>query len=238
MTQIATLTETEYGPMILAAHDMNQTRAFVATKRGVHHERMMLLAGILDGCPPGKVYLDAGGNLGAFFIPLAKRVGPEGWAHAFEPQPVICNMLAGSAALTQQVNVRVHNVCLGREDGYVEVPQFRYDSDMNFGSIEFGPVQNEQLNQARTRDPERVEYVDLRRLDSYAFPRVDLFKIDVQQMEFALLDGAEETLKRCRPVLFIEWVGNDRDQLRASLARHGYSVHSEHTDDWLCYPEK
>ena len=47
MTDIAGLIETEYGRMIVPAFDINQTEALVNTKRGVHHDRVMLLAALL-----------------------------------------------------------------------------------------------------------------------------------------------------------------------------------------------
>lgn len=242
MTFVAELMDTEYGPMILPCFDINQTGAFRATRRGVHHDRMSLLAGLLDAMPGdgdnNRVVIDAGANVGAFALPLAAHVGPRGRVHAFEPQPVLAAMLSGTAALSDRWNIlRVHCVCLGDVDGTIEVPQFDMSRRCNFGSIEFGPKQIELLDQQREHDPARVEHVPLRRLDGYGFPRVDLMKIDVQRMEIPLLAGAAETLRRCRPVLFIEWVDNDPAVLRAALASHGYSVRSAHGDDWLCYPD-
>ena len=236
MTSTCEILDTDYGPMVVASHDFNQTGALRATRRGVHHDRMVLLAGLLDAMPPDRVAVDAGANLGAFAVPLSAHVGDGGWMHAFEPQPVVFNMLAGSLALTQRVNVRAHNVCLGDVDGRIEVPQYDYHSPMNYGSIEFGPAQVEPLNQARGADPAKVEYVDMRRLDGYGFERLDLMKIDVQRMEIPLLTGAAETLRRCRPVLFVEWIDNDPGTLIRALESHGYRVKSEHVDDWLCVP--
>ena len=238
MTDIAGLIETEYGRMIVPAFDINQTEALVNTKRGVHHDRVMLLAALLDQAPPGKVYVDAGANIGAFAVPLVKHVDDSGWVHCFEPQPVLCNMLAGSMALTQRQNVRVHNVALGAENGTIELPQFDYAIRCNFGSIEFGPHQQEPMGQERGNDPAKVELVTMRTLDSYNLPRLDVFKIDVQRMEIPLLAGARETLIRCKPVLFMEWIDNPRDVLLQALDQHDYYMKQEVGDDWLCYPKE
>lgn len=175
MDRVAALIDTEYGRMIVPAHDLNQTDA-----------------------------------------------------------------LAGSFALTQRLNLRVHNVCLGNPDGgggWIEVPQFDYRNALNFGSIEFGTDdQVAQLNQRREHDPARVEHVPLLPLDSFGFERIDVMKIDVQRMEVDLLRGAAETLKRCRPVLFVEWIGNDRTVLSREIESHGYRIEREVIDDWLCLP--
>ena len=238
MTDIAGLIETEYGRMIVPAFDINQTGALVAERKGVHHGRMLMLAELLDQVAPGKVYVDAGANIGAFAVPLVKHVDPTGWVHCFEPQPVICNMLAGSMALTQRQNVRVHNVALGDKCGFVELPQYDYGARCNFGSIEFGPEQIEPLDQQRGHDPDRVEQITLRTLDSYNMPRLDVFKIDVQRMEIPLLEGARQTLARCKPVLFMEWIDNDPGTLIRALETHGYYVKQEVGDDWLCCPKE
>ena len=238
MTEIAGLIETEYGRMIVPAFDINQTGAFVSTHRGVHHDRMLILAGLLDEASPGKVYVDAGANIGAFAVPLVQHVDHTGWVHCFEPQPVICNMLAGSMALTQRQNVRVHNVALGGECGFIELPQFDYGVRCNFGSIEFGPTQIEPMGQERGSDPDRVEKITLRTLDSYDLQRLDVFKIDVQRMEIPLLEGARQTLQRCKPVLFMEWIDNDPGTLIRALETHGYYVKQEVGDDWLCCPKE
>lgn len=232
---ISEILDTDYGPMIVPHHDINQTGALRKTRKGVHHDRMMLLAGIIASRPDGRVFVDAGANLGAFTMGLAPHV--DGWIHAFEPQPIICNMLAGTVALSQRTNIRVHNVCLGDRDYRIEVPQFIYSSSLNFGSIEFGPEQIENLNQNRTKDAERVEFVPMRPLDWYGFQRIDVLKIDVQRMEIPLLAGAAETLERCRPVIFIEWIDNDPGTLIRTLASYGYVVKSDHQDDWLCMYE-
>lgn len=232
--EICTLIDTDYGRMIVPCHDINQTGALVKTGRGVHDASVQLLNGLLDKMPPGRVVIDAGANIGCFTLGMAPYV--DGWLHAFEAQPMIANMLAGSVALSQRQNIRVYNVCLGEKPDIVEVPQFRYDQRLNFGSIEFGSEQIEQLDQKRGNDPDMMEYVDVNPLDLYGFQRVDLIKIDVQRMEIPLLKGAKLTLERCRPVLFIEWVGHDLSMLRAAIESFGYRIDREFEDDWLCFP--
>lgn len=235
---VCQILDTDYGPMLVPSNDFNQTQALRDTRKGVHHDRMQLLADLLDRMPADRVVVDAGANLGAFAVPLSAHLGGDGgWLHAFEPQPVICQMLAGSLVLTQRVNARAHCVCLGDHDGMIRVPQFDYTSNMNYGSIEFGPEQIEILNQARGNNPAKIEYVDLLRLDWYDFPRLDLMKIDVQRMELQLLEGARETLARCRPVLFIEWIDQDPTTLTNTLVSHGYRISEVVGDDWLCLPQ-
>ena len=238
MTRVCGIADTDYGPMIVPLNDTHQTDALLQTRRAAHHAVVAELAELLDAMPPGRTVVDAGANLGAFTMGLAPRV--DGWLHAFEPQPVVANMLAGSVALSQRQNVRVHCVCLGDPpDGVdrIAVPQFDYRRRMSYGSVEFGPEQVEHLGFDRGDDPARVEHVPYRPLDWYRLERLDLVKVDVQRMEVEMLAGARATLARCRPTMLIEWQGHDEVMLRAAIASHGYAVErAVGPDDWLCLP--
>ena len=73
---------------------------------------------------------------------------------------------------------------------------------------------------------ERV--VEIRTLDSYDFPDVSMIKIDVEGHEEAVVAGAAETIRRCRPSLIIE--SEDRHnpgaprRLADSISRLDYLV--------------
>jgi FkbM family methyltransferase len=75
---------------------------------------------------------------------------------------------------------------------------------MNFGSVEFTGEQSEKLVQDRGHDPAKAEFVPLTTIDRFEFPRADLMKIDVEGMELQVLEGSTQTIRRCRPVLFVE----------------------------------
>jgi hypothetical protein len=47
------------------------------------------------------------------------------------------------------------------------------------------------------------------RLDSLEFPVVDYIKIDCEGFEYRVLQGAEQTIRRCRPVVVIEQKPHD-----------------------------
>ena len=62
-------------------------------------------------------------------------------------------------------------------------------------------------------------------IDGLALQRLDLLKIDVEGMECAVLAGAADTLKRLRPVLYVE---NDRREnstrLISQIIKAGYRL--------------
>lgn len=46
--------------------------------------------------------------------------------------------------------------------------------------------------------------IDMHRLDSLDLPHIDYIKIDCEGYELPILQGAEQTVRRCRPILVIE----------------------------------
>jgi hypothetical protein len=43
-------------------------------------------------------------------------------------------------------------------------------------------------------------------------------------MEAEALDGARETIQRCKPILFVEVIKSDKDAITAALRNAGYVV--------------
>jgi FkbM family methyltransferase len=216
---------TIYGQMLVNRHDIIQTDFLVKTGVAVDHGEIDLLAKILEQLGTGLTFLDVGANFGTYTLALARAVGPGGTVHAFEAQRIIFQMLTGSVALNSLTNVICHHAALGDEVGRIEIPQFDYHQPLNFGSIEFGPEQQEPLDQVRAHDPQRLEFVTLTTIDQCGFAQVHMIKIDVEGMEMAVLKGAEQTIGRCRPVLYVEFLKSDRQALREWLETRDYDVH-------------
>jgi tRNA A58 N-methylase Trm61 len=54
-------------------------------------------------CSPGDTVIDVGANIGTHTVALSKRVGPQGFVYAFEPQQAVFQVLCANMALTNQV---------------------------------------------------------------------------------------------------------------------------------------
>ena len=75
-------------------------------------------------------------------------------------------------------------------------------------------------------------------LDTLGLERVDLIKLDVEGMEEEALEGAKETIKRCKPVMYIETVKSDKEKiikwceaLDYKVIPHGMNVIAIHNTD-------
>ena len=163
---------------------------------------------------PGMVAVDAGASFGVLTLPMARAVGPRGAVFAFEPQLPSFQILCANMALNGIYHVEAHRAALGRQDGKVKVPRLDQLREGKFGTLALG-------------GSDKGDEVPLTTLDSVAFAaRCDLIKIDVEGMELDVLAGAQKTIERFRPILYVE---NDRADSSPALIRAlwdlGYHCH-------------
>lgn len=154
---------------------------------------------------PGDTALDVGANIGAFTVGMAQKVGAAGAVHAFEPQRAIHEVLCANAAPFK--NIMAHREAAGAEPGTIHVPPRDYDSPGNFGGVSLGGDAGEE--------------VPVVTVDSMKLQQLRLMKIDVEGMEIDVLRGANETIMRCEPALYVE---NDRDERSEALISHIFGL--------------
>jgi FkbM family methyltransferase len=143
-------------------------------------------------CRNGDVVVEVGANIGTHTQAFAQLVGPRGRVHAFEPQRIVFQTLCANMALNSIENVECHHAAVGAEDGFVQVPDIRYDVPTNFGGLDV-----RQFKSGRK--------VRLVRLDSFLdLPRLGFLKVDVEGMELEVIRGARELIGRHKPVLYVE----------------------------------
>lgn len=152
---------------------------------------------------PGHVVVEAGANIGAHTLFLAQAVGPSGAVVAFEPQRLVFQTLCANLALNDLTNVRACHAAVGNAPGFITVPLLDPSRPQNFGGLGLG-------NWAKG------EQVPVMTIDSFELARCDLLKADVEGMEAEVLTGAAQTIRRHRPVLYVE---NDREEKSEALIR-------------------
>lgn len=153
--------------------------------------------------PEGGVVLDVGANIGTHALAFAQKVGPAGHVLAFEPQRLIHYMLCANAVLNGLAQLHCLKLAVSDAPGKARIPVRRLDTEFNFGCVSLEQnAENGKLGPS--------ESVDCITVDSLRLARCDVIKVDVEGFEAKVIMGAKDTLKRLRPVLFIE---NNRPEL-------------------------
>jgi FkbM family methyltransferase len=74
---------------------------------------------------------------------------------------------------------------------------------------------------AVNRKNAKIYDIPSKRLDDFKLDNVDMIKIDVEGWEFEVLKGAEQTIRRCQPILMVEYThGGGRE----NKSMHTYDV--------------
>ena len=169
---------------------------------------------ILSLAPHGRLCLDIGANIGVISQAL---VACEYDVEAFEPQPELAKLVSENLGMLPHRKLgeySVYNIALGAVDGVAKMPKVQYAAKGNFGGLGIG---------------DKSIYgsydVPVNTLDSFAYENVGFIKIDVEGYEYEVLCGAQETIARCKPIMYIE---DDRVEksraLRKMIDLLGYDI--------------
>ena len=154
--------------------------------RGLLEREMTLVAAAIHR---GDRVADVGANNGLYTHAFAKRGA---LVEAFEPQPECVNVLRAYASRRRSRYVQVHPVALSSSSGVAALHLPRGSESSPSASLRATP------------DADAALEVPVEPLDSFGCSDLRLLKIDVEGAELDVLRGAAETLKRCRPLLFVE----------------------------------
>lgn len=157
------------------------------------------------------VFLDVGANWGWYSLLIASRPGFEGIIHAFEPFP---STFADLASVVRQAGlemvIQCHDVALADKAG----------------EISMGFSDGIQSGLARMGEAGGVT-VRMVRLDDVGVNAPNVIKIDAEDHELDVLQGADATIAAARPtIVFENWLHRDNTDLTLApirfLAERGY----------------
>ncbi len=134
---------------------------------------------VLNHVKSKRCAVDIGAHVGFWTQRLVKDFNV---VHAFEPVNSHLDCLKRNV---QSHNLFLHDLSLSDRDGY-----------LNF-TVEYA-------NSGMSRVSEQGQKIKCQTLDYYQLLDVDLIKLDVEGHERRVLEGAQETILRCRPALIIE----------------------------------
>lgn len=171
---------------------------------------------------PGMVVLDVGANLGLYTVVAARLAGPAGRVIAFEPDAENVALLRRNVEANGLATVVCERIALSDREGDVSL----HVSPDNKGEHTILPG----VLDGATTATVRATTVD-RYLAAHGIARLDLVKVDIQGAEPIVLDGMGDTLRRDRPVLFLEFyphgirkAGRDPLAMLRTLESHGYRL--------------
>jgi FkbM family methyltransferase len=144
---------------------------------------------------PGQTFVDAGANIGLYTLAAASIVGAGGKVLAFEPEANALRALKNNVALNHLRQVEVLDSALSNSDGQAGL----FGGDERSVSASLGTDDNSKAP---------CQIVRTVRLDSVLaernHPVVHVLKMDVEGAEAMILQGALQTLGRCKPTVIFE----------------------------------
>ena len=137
----------------------------------------------LSYCNDRRLALDIGAHVGSWANELAKTFDS---VEAFEASD------ENHACLVKNIsadNIHINNIAIGEKERKVSMHE---DDAFNSGTHHVNLKEG---------------HIDMKPIDSFNYENVDFLKMDIEGYEYFGLLGAEETLKRCSPVVLIEQNG-------------------------------
>jgi len=177
----------------------------------------------LSMLPNEGTVLDIGANLGFLSAHISRQL-THGNVIAFEPMPDNLNALHYVVKQFQLNNVRVEAFALGNEDGQVEMvlPVEGKAKQQGLSHV---------VHKEITQHNEGIKFkVPIKKLDSlsYLFDKgvtITALKIDVENFEQYVLEGAKNLFSTHHPLLYIElWDNENQKNCFQIMKTMGYSV--------------
>lgn len=168
-----------------------------------------MLRTVLKLIPTGHTAIDAGANIGNHTLFFSSICGLK--THSFEPSSMIRDILENNIALNGVGDsVTVYPFALGSKKGQATLL----------------PSPNNNIGMTRViKKANTGETVNIETIDGYKFDNVSLIKVDVEGMELDVLRGAKDTIRKFKPMIFVELQNvMEYNEVRSYLQNEGYIV--------------
>lgn len=168
-------------------------------------------------CENKRICLDIGANVGLWSCDLVNSFDK---VIAFEP---VSEFIECFRKNVKKSNYFMYQIALGKEESFI---------NMNVVHGNTGHTHVDKNSYGKGTIP-------LKTLDSFNFDNIDFIKIDVEGLEEDILQGAEQTIKRNRPVLAIEQQKHEYKDAMTDLPSvkilesWGYKVVETFNKDWI-----
>ena len=207
------------------------------TRDGVNYEldlmKIIDLEIYLDGWEPetisflkraldsNSIVIEAGANIGAHSLLIAKLVSPRGHVYSFEPTSYAFDKLLINCKVNKDLenSITIEKRLLTNHS--LEIPNKEIISEFNI---------NEKKSKAEVILDDNIAIS----IDDYilkkGIKKLDLLKIDVDGYDYKVLNGAKSAIKKFSPIVFIELAnftlieqGDSVEDILLFLAKYGYT---------------
>lgn len=170
---------------------------------------------------PGFVALDIGANIGVHTLRMARAVGEKGTVISCEPLPYLQNKLRRNVQLNRMEDI-VHILPVAVSDQPGETRMSGSAESFNQGTGRMD-ASGETLVNVTTGDAI---------LNELNITRLDLIKIDIEGYEMKAIRGMENSIRKFRPRLLVEFdahywekCGSSWEEFRGFLHNLGYQIY-------------
>ncbi len=163
--------------------------------------------------PAGGVFVDVGAHVGTYSLKAAKAIGEHGRVIAIEPNPATAAHLRQGIAASRRGNVTVVEAACGEQRSRMKL--------FTSTAINTGMTSFSSENASHTVVPYSSVEVDVIPLDDILSPlnlqRVDVLKVDTEGAETMVLRSARASVARFHPIIVVETVESQLQELHSSL---------------------
>jgi len=177
----------------------------------------------LNMIPDKGIILDIGANIGIMSVWLGRN-RPQAKIISFEPMPHNIKALHKVLKHYKLQNVHIVEKALGNSNGEVEMIMPVLDEVKMQGLSHVVHETIADFNSGNTFITPIIKLDDCEQLKA-ATENVTAIKLDVENFEFFVLEGAQAIISKYRPVIYTElWENENRQKCFQLMKSHGYQI--------------
>ena len=183
----------------------------------------------VDLVEDGAHVLDIGANIGVMTYYFSKRLVNSA-IHAFEPIPENRKVLLRVKRKLVLLNVKTYSFALGDQTGIADMIMPKMERVYFHG---LSHIKSTEQHKGKVYQVEMKKLDDLQGLEEV---KINAIKIDVEEYEFQVLRGAENTIRKNRPLIYCElWDTNNRQKSMALIKRLDYKIYINYKNELTEY---
>ena len=143
----------------------------------------------------GTNMIDIGGNIGTTTLLMSEVISENNHIYTFEPiyHDIICKNIIDNKL---EKKITLYPYGLGNQSTTYYLPKINFETNNNFGSTS---IENKFVKNHN----DEMELI-IKKLDDFDINNVSIIKIDVENMEILVLEGAYNLIEKYKPTIIIE----------------------------------